>query len=86
MMRALRILESAPTLGIVRDFQDNLLPVSRVRRHEQVDSNEPSKRHVSANCAPRAICHRRRRGCSVRPSRVLLSKRGQLLPRLVAPA
>jgi hypothetical protein len=37
MMRALRILDSpcAPTLGILRDFQDNLLPVSRVRRRGQ---------------------------------------------------
>jgi hypothetical protein len=52
MMRALRILDSpcAPILGIVRDFQDNLLPVSRVSG----------------------------------PSRVLLSKREQPLPRLVA--
>jgi len=37
MMRALRILDSpyAPTLGILRDFQNNLLPVSRVRRRGQ---------------------------------------------------
>jgi hypothetical protein len=56
MMRALRILDSpyAPNLGILRDFQDNLLPVSRVS-------------------APG-------------PSRVLLSKREQPLPKLVAPA
>ena len=55
MMRALRILDSpcAPTLGIRRYFQDNLLPVSRVRRRGQA---------------------------------VLLSKREQPLPRLVAPA
>ena len=33
MMRALRILDSpyAPTLGILRDFQDNLLPVRAAR-------------------------------------------------------
>ena len=56
MMRSLRILDSpcAPTLGIRRDFQDNLLPVF---------------------------------SCSAPgPSRVLLSKREQPLPRLVAPA
>jgi hypothetical protein len=37
MMRALRILDSpyAPTLGILRDFPDNLLPVPRVRRRGQ---------------------------------------------------
>jgi hypothetical protein len=49
MMRALRILDSpcVPTLGILRDFQDNLLPVSRVRRRGQAGAVEQARTAVA---------------------------------------
>ena len=52
MMRALRILDSpyAPTLGIRRDFQDDLLPVSRVRRGAKPGAVEQARTAVAETC------------------------------------
>jgi hypothetical protein len=52
MMRALHMLESlyAPTVGIRRDFQDNLLPVSRVRRRGQAGLVEQARTAVAETC------------------------------------
>ena len=54
MMRALHMLDSpcAPTLGIRRDFPDNLLSVSRVRRRGQAGAVEQGRTAVAETCAP----------------------------------